>query len=204
MRRKLILVCPHSGEEMVLPVTPEQYRIGHGQHIEVVNIHQVGDLHLAGTTTLCTITLDLLLPTGPRSYTNAPLYEPEWYLWHLRQWVDEKTLLRFVVGGTYINLPVLIEDFQTGEGDGTNDVFCTLVLREYRQTGQAGGARGQDVPPATPRSYTVQKGDTLSGICRSAYGDGSLYPALAAYNAIPNPDLIYPGTVLRLPDKNQL
>lgn len=44
--------------------------------------------------------------------------------------------------------------------------------------------------------YTVVSGDTLSGIA-SRYG--TTYQELAKYNGIPNPDLIYPGQIIRIP-----
>ena len=196
-----------------MPVTPDHYEIGHGQRIELVNIHQLGDVSLAGTPTLCTVTMDLLLPCGPRTYSIPDPKEPEWYLWHLRQWVDEKTLLRFIVSDTYINLPVWLEDFRTGERDGTNDVYCTVTLREYRdlsvrQTNPytQNTTRAVESPPATAQQYIVQAGDCLSRICRQFYGDGTaaVYNKLAAYNGIKNPHLIYPGQVVQLPPLAQL
>ena len=48
-------------------------------------------------------------------------------------------------------------------------------------------------------SYVVRQGDTLSGIAgRLGVSQG----ALIARNAIANPDLIYPGQVLRLPPES--
>lgn len=49
--------------------------------------------------------------------------------------------------------------------------------------------------------YTVQSGDTLSGIAQAQYGDASRYPVIFEANQpmLENPDLIYPGQVLRIP-----
>lgn len=47
-----------------------------------------------------------------------------------------------------------------------------------------------------PRTYTVQPGDNLSSI---AARYGTSWQALAELNKIPNPNIIYSGTVLRLP-----
>lgn len=56
-------------------------------------------------------------------------------------------------------------------------------------------------PPLPPTqdyiSYVVQTGDTLSGIANRY---GTAYPILAALNDISNPDLIYPGQTIRLPE----
>ena len=50
-------------------------------------------------------------------------------------------------------------------------------------------------PKPAGRTYTVRAGDTLSGI---AARYGTTYQALAAKNGISNPDLIYPGQVLKI------
>lgn len=49
--------------------------------------------------------------------------------------------------------------------------------------------------------YTVQSGDTLSGIAQAQYGDAAKYPVIFEANQpmLENPDLIYPGQVLRIP-----
>ena len=51
------------------------------------------------------------------------------------------------------------------------------------------------------QSYTVVKGDTLSAIAKRYYGKASLWRTLHEANRdqIPNPDLIRPGQVLRIP-----
>lgn len=49
-------------------------------------------------------------------------------------------------------------------------------------------------------SYTIQPGDWLSKITGRYYGDIHLGDELARYNGLPDPDRIYPGDTLRLPD----
>ena len=49
--------------------------------------------------------------------------------------------------------------------------------------------------------HTVVPGDTLSGLAQAFYGDPSLFPRIfeANRNVISDPDLIFPGQVLRIP-----
>lgn len=54
---------------------------------------------------------------------------------------------------------------------------------------------GNTAPKPAGRTYTVQAGDNLSSI---AARYGTTYQALAAKNGISNPDLIYPGQVLKI------
>ena len=50
-------------------------------------------------------------------------------------------------------------------------------------------------------TYTVKKGDTLSGIAQSQLGSADRWPELQRLNDIPDADLIYPGQTIRLPYK---
>jgi nucleoid-associated protein YgaU len=60
---------------------------------------------------------------------------------------------------------------------------------------------GAGAPAWQSRTYTVEKGDTLSGIAKKFYGDASDYPVIFEANKpmLSDPDKIYPGQVLRIP-----
>lgn len=49
-------------------------------------------------------------------------------------------------------------------------------------------------------SYTVARGDTLWAIATRFYGQGHLFRIIAEANGISNPDRIFPGQVLHIPD----
>ena len=53
-----------------------------------------------------------------------------------------------------------------------------------------------------PRFYTVQRGDSLSKIAKAHYGNAMKYPEIFEANKpmLKDPNLIYPGQVLRIPD----
>lgn len=52
------------------------------------------------------------------------------------------------------------------------------------------------------RSYTIQKGDSLSKIAKREYGDAQQWRRIFEANRdiIKDPDLIHPGQVVRIPD----
>lgn len=52
------------------------------------------------------------------------------------------------------------------------------------------------------RSYTIEKGDTLSGIAQRVYGKASHWQRIFEANrdTIDNPDRIFPGQVITLPE----
>lgn len=58
---------------------------------------------------------------------------------------------------------------------------------------------------AVAGEYIIQKGDTLWGISEKHYNDTFLWPKLWKFNPhIENPDLIFPGTKIRIPSKEEL
>ena len=66
-----------------------------------------------------------------------------------------------------------------------------------------GTVRGTEgvVPDAGARSYTVEKGDTLSHIAKAHYGRASKWRAIFEANRdiLDDPDRIKPGQVLKIP-----
>ena len=62
-----------------------------------------------------------------------------------------------------------------------------------------GGPTGMVAPMNT---YVVAKGDSLSKIAQRAYGDGGKWRKIFEANKdiIQDPDLIYPGQSLRIPE----
>lgn len=54
-------------------------------------------------------------------------------------------------------------------------------------------------PKISGSTYTVKKGDHLWGISVRAYGDGYKWIEIVRVNNLSNPNIIHPGTVLKLP-----
>ncbi len=68
-----------------------------------------------------------------------------------------------------------------------------------------GGSSSKSVPDASSaarqQTYTVVSGDSLSKISKRLYGDAAKWKKIYESNTdqIKNPDLIYPGQVLKIP-----
>ena len=64
MLRKFIFKYNTRGydNELILPVTPESFQVEKGTRMETVNIHELGDVVLAGYGTLCTLKIDCMFP----------------------------------------------------------------------------------------------------------------------------------------------
>ena len=110
------------------------------------------------------------------------------------------------------NMNVSLEDYTLTEDvkEGL-DTVASVKLKEYvelktianpiiketedKTVIKTQAARASD--KVTPKTYTVKKGDTLWAICKSNLGDGAKYREIAKLNSIANPNLIYPGQVIK-------
>lgn len=221
MPKKYIFKYNNCGydNELILPVTPSHFTITSGIKTEVINLTEVGDMNIPGTESAETITLDnVLFPIQKYPFVTGP-HNPNPYVFTsaLESWAKEHLPVRFVIGDTSVNIRVYIESIQYGtrEGDGTGDVRATITMRPWRELAvpqvstvkaSTGGnnPRTSDSSPDNPQTYKVVRGDTLWGICKRFYGQPTLCWKLATYNSIKNANLIYPGQVLKIPDKKRL
>ena len=216
MLRIMSFVERATSKELVLPVTPAKYFWRHPAKLEVVSLDQLGEATLYGGYGMGDCTLeDVLLPAQRYPFcvpgARAAPYE---YLETLEVWCDKGAQLQWMVSGTPVNATVLLEEITQGERDGTNDVYITIVMRQWQKLetpvlsisgGGAVTARDSQTGAATAKTYTVQAGDCLWSLAEQYYGDGSEYKRLAAANPdIINPNLIYPGQVLTIPPADNL
>lgn len=219
MLRLITFLEETAGVELVLPVTPSSYQWAHEAAIETVTVDQLGDLNFFGGKRMGSTTLhDCLLPAQAYPFLSPGAGTNPWlYLEQLERWVDRGTVVRWLVSGTPVNAAVLLEGVTYREQDGTNDLYADITLRQYTQPetpvlpaepsasgAETAASRDSATGTATAKTCTVASGDTLWGICRRYYGDGSLAWRLAAANGIANANLIRPGQVLTIPPLAQL
>lgn len=82
------------------------------------------------------------------------------------------------------------------------DSVDDTAMQPAQQTAQA-GQPAQAAPAQQMKTYTVESGDTLSKIAKETLGDANAYMKIFNLNTpmLKDPDDIYPGQVLILPDQ---
>lgn len=202
-----------------MPVTPGSYRWSSGKRMETINISELGDVYRPGGRTRFSGSFDFLLPAQayPWMETGARA-DPQYYLDYLTAWAQDSRPVRLVITGTEVNALAYLEEVTQGEQDGTGDRYVTVSVREHEDLEAAetanpnGNTQNASRPSGTTadgereQSCTIVRGDTLSIICRRYYGRSTAryYNALAQFNGIKNPHLIYPGTTIRIPPESVL
>lgn len=207
------------GSTLILPVTPQSYTWEQGVNMETVNISAIGDVYFPGNSTRYAGKIECMFPANEYPWMTAGAgTDPKVYIDQFANWAKAGTVVRYIVGSSEINALVYIESIQYEEKDGSGDVYATISLREYvdletatvstldTSSGTGGTQNSGQTQSAATQTYTIASGDTLSALCRRFYGNGSskYYNALAAYNNITNPHLIYAGATLVIPDADTL
>ena len=204
-----------------LPVNPEQVDTNSIQAIEKYEILKLGQIAVPTHMELTEYSFEVELPKEPYSYveTSGDFRDADFYLNLFRGWRDNLIPVRFIASngiGDDINSLVLIEELNIIEKAGEEgDKYVSFKLLEYREFGKesavvkslsTGKAKKKKVSPSktNPKStgsYVVKSGDTLWGIAKKYYGDGSKYTKIANVNKdkIKNPSLIYAGQKLVIP-----
>ena len=111
------------------------------------------------------------------------------------------------------NLGLQADGLQVQFDDGVAKILGTVRSQEAREkiilaVGNTQGVSQVDdrlkveTPEPEAQMYTVKKGDSLSKIAKQFYGDAMKYPVIFEANTpmLKDPDKIYPGQKLRIPD----
>jgi nucleoid-associated protein YgaU len=85
--------------------------------------------------------------------------------------------------------------------DWQNDIVADIQVKPQAAAVMGAGAGGGSA--AAGSTYTVQAGDTLSGIAKNMLGDASKYSRIFEANrdVLSDPDKIKPGQVLKIPSR---
>lgn len=196
-----------------LPVLPESIEIEESSNNKSFNLQNIGEINVINKIKLPTLMIKSIFPLYNSPYvTTSYLLKPSEYVDIIKQWRDKNEPIALTITGTAypIEWQCSIEKFVYGESAGSvGDISYSLRLKKYVNYGieKAVIQQGSNDVATTAirtstkevaKSYTVRKGDTLYAICKKELGNGDKYKEIARLNNIKNPNLIYPGQVIKL------
>lgn len=106
---------------------------------------------------------------------------------------------------TGVDINVDDDGVVTVSGEAVSQEMKEKIILAVGNVEGVGGVKdeaGTSMGGRASRFHTVEKGDTLSAISKTYYGTWKLYPEIFEANKpmLSDPDKIYPGQVLRIPD----
>lgn len=215
-----IYLTPDGGSQIRFPMMPEKLTIGADAKFMSYSIISLGDVKLPRGKGIEEVSWSGTFPGESRK--GAPFIKaftkPDSLIKNLRSYRDKGTKCTLLVTGTCINLTVYISKF-TGKYVGAGDfqyeiefivaqeikIYTTSELKISTPQAPRPAPKKQTKKTATEsktQNYTVKSGDCLWRIAQRFLGDGKRYTEIYNLNRdkISNPDLIYVGQVLRIPN----
>ena len=201
-------------DELRLPVTPDSFEISITTNNKVINIQNIGDVALIGKLGLASISINSFFPAQEYNFCKYRGFpSPDECVALIKKWQNSGRPIRLIITGTDINYAMTINNFKYGINDKTKDLNFTLDLSEYKflKTNTTEKtiitSNGTDLKTVQTKRETkeiedithiVSKGETLWLIAKRFTGNGENYKAIAKANGIDNPNLIYPGQVIKI------
>lgn len=200
----------------LLPLPPSKVNleiVNQNKTVTLLDGQEANQIKPAG---LSEVSLELLLPRREYPFAHPNGLSGESALKLLERLKNQGKPFQYVhirTNGSPTDLTVVLEDYQVDEEPGElGDLRVKLTLKQYRPLttrtvtvlaegqGTASVTRSAETAPKVTE-YTVKKGDCLWNIAKKYLGNGARYTEIYALNRekIQNPNLIYPGQVLRLP-----
>ena len=195
-------------DHLELPYAPSELTVTIGSKNETVELIDGSEINILKSPKLMDIKFDCELPRG-RQYAFANDYVPaETYTSHFEKLMLNKQPAELLIirdpngndkGFEKKALKVSLEGFEMKESaDNAFDLVVSLHFKEYLEYGTVKKVdvitpdNGKDDPavttPVTPtkpvpesQTYTIKSGDTLWGISKKFYGNGSKWEKI--YNA---------------------
>lgn len=216
--------------ETLLPITPSKITFKINGKNKTMNLMDDGEINQIKPAGLTDIKLEFLLPSKPYPFIQETymqhgilIYYPSYFLDILEKKKIEQKPFQLIVTRIYAgnqkaydtNLTVALEDYQfTDDANNGTDVEVSVQLKQYvpystksikiekKENGNTiiEEDKKRNSNKKIPNTYTVKKGDTLWAIAKKLLGDGAKCWNLAKLNLISNPNLIYPGQVLKIQD----
>lgn len=212
-------------EKYQLPAPPSEFTLTSSSNHQTVNVYKTGDLSLWGPKTLDTITIDSFFPNPKTGRKYKCSYGEPWdVIKMINRWRDSGKPTRLLITNTDINMECLIDKFDYGIDNGINDVNFSITFSQYRKVTIPKVTENNNIivnqttsnkpapSPSKPntnnnssnntRTHTVGANDTLWGIAKKYYGNGSKWTTIWNANKpmrSGDPNKIYKGEVVKIP-----
>lgn len=206
--------------EIRIPILPEEIPFPNGDTTGIsYEIMGLGEVVVPSGTELNSYSWKSEFPGKYRkndSMIRGSWKEPKNYDSILRDWMQNGTELNLLVTGYPINADVYLKEYRSTASGAFGDIRYEIGFVEARHvvvTSTKVENTETTRPATTSSTYTIKSGDTLWGIARKFYGDGTKWKTIYDANkdiiestakkygrkSSDNGHWIYPGVTLTIP-----
>ena len=213
----------YDSKKYKLPVNPEEIKRSRNLNVETYQVLGTGQVSIPSYYELEQFSFEAEFPSQDRHYMESGgRADADYYEKMFRKAQKNMKPVRFIASNGInddISVKVLIKSMEVVEKAGEEgDKYISLTLLEYKAPGKryvavqtaaatvkqedtSAAADVQQNPAVTEnKTHTMQRGDTLWGLAKKYYGDGSQYTRIVSANPeIKNPNVISIGQVLSIP-----
>lgn len=217
-------------DKVLLPIAPSKLQLKVNNQNKTLTLINEGEINILKKPKLTDVDFDCMIPQVkyPFALYKDGFQKASYYLNKLEELKSSQEPFQFIVTRTLpngsmlfdTNMKVSLEDYKVKEDKKEGfDLVVSISLKQYKDYGTKTAnvtftqskptatvttsrpAESSPAPKTTAKTHTVVKGDTLWGIAKKYYGNGSQYSKIfnANKDKIKNPNLIYVGQVLTIP-----
>lgn len=205
---------------VLLPITPQKMSLSIKNKNETIDLISFGEVNILKYPGLTDISFEFVAPAHKYPYVRG-FKEQKFYFDLLERLKTSLKPFTFAITRrtpkgeiTFpTNMQVSLEEYEVLEDVNNGlDITFSVKLKQYKsfktqvmeiktdtsgnKTAETKVAREETKEP--PKTYIVKSGDTLWNIAKKELGNGGKYQDIAKLNNLTNPNLIYPGQVLKL------
>ena len=212
-RLNIMFYSELTGEQIILPINPENIQLKYEKETESYNIIGFGEINLMGHKKPMRIKFSHFLPEDDSIFNTSSgimyrinndtkyaeyNYSSDRAVEILKRWAQEKIIVRLVIDEE-ININCMVSYFSQTIRENTASKPYILEVIEYRnpliKSESAYGLYERTTIQARPKTLVMKKGDTLYSLS-SKYGVD--YKKLALLNNIDDVNKEMPGKTLSL------
>lgn len=205
-------------EKLRIPVLPQKFNVSIGSKNSSVDVVGLGEIVIKQSRPAYQFQFSSFFPvTSFPGVSVGQLSPPLTCVEKIKKWIESKKPVHLIITDIKVDSFCTIERFNYyEEGGDVGTIHYDLTLKEYREVTVRQVKVDTETETATveptetrvdnstpPKTYTVKKGDCLWNIAKAMCGSGTDYSKIYEANKGTigsNPNLIYPGQVLTIPD----
>lgn len=210
-------------DNLAFPITPSKIDLKIKNNNKSINLIDTGDVNIVKSPGLSEINVTLIIPLTryPFAYYPNGFQSPNVYISKLEDLKVNKKHVVFILTRSSQNrllndssLLVTLEDYTISENASNGQDFTAkckfkqfkpygtkqAIINVVKNTINVEEPR-EEINAPDVLTYTVVSGDTLWNISKLLLNNGARYTEIAELNNIANPNLIYPGDILEIPER---